>query len=332
MNKSRIRIPVVPASFFGIVLGLVGLGNAWRSAHDAWGLPAVIGESLMLSGGIAWMILVVLFVGKWLIARDDALREAQHPVQCCFISLVGVATMLIAIALHPYSRAFANAFFLIGVVFTLGFALWRTGTLWQGSRNPSESTPVLFLPTVAGSYVTAIACATLGLTAWGQLAFGIGIFSWLAIESVLLHRLYTFAEMSAPLRPTLGIQLAPPAVGAAAYLTVTSGPPDIVAYSLIGYGLMQLLLLTRLARWIFSGGILVSAWSFTFGLTALATAMVKLVSRGDTGPISVMAPVLLALVSLVLVALVFRTAWLLLAGRILPPRAVAAPIAPSGAA
>lgn len=29
----RFRPPIVPAAFFGIVLGLAGLGNAWRVAH-----------------------------------------------------------------------------------------------------------------------------------------------------------------------------------------------------------------------------------------------------------------------------------------------------------
>jgi tellurite resistance protein len=35
--------------------------------------------------------------------------------------------------------------------------------------------------------------------------------SRLAIESVLLHRLYTVGELPPPLRATLGIQLAPSA-------------------------------------------------------------------------------------------------------------------------
>jgi tellurite resistance protein len=26
-------IPIVPASYFGVVLGLAGLGSAWRVAH-----------------------------------------------------------------------------------------------------------------------------------------------------------------------------------------------------------------------------------------------------------------------------------------------------------
>ncbi|WP_211109838.1 dicarboxylate transporter/tellurite-resistance protein TehA [Azospirillum oleiclasticum] len=318
------RIPIVPASFFGMVLGLVGFGGSWRVAHEVWGLPAIVGETLMLAGGGVWAILIVLFVAKWLVAADEARAEAGHPVQCCFIGLAGVATMLVAIAVHPYTPPVALALFTVGSAFTLGFALWRTGGLWQGGRDPAAATPVLYLPTVAGSYVTAIACATLGFPEWGKLAFGAGVLSWLAIESVLVHRLYTAPAMPVPLRPTLGIQLAPPTVGAAAYASVTSGPPDLVVYGLIGYGLMQILILARLSRWIFAGGVAASAWSFSFGLTALATAMVKLAGRSDGGPIAVLAPPVFALVTAALALLMARTIWLLATGRLLP----AAPAAP----
>ena len=39
--------PSVPAAFFGIVLGLVGLGSCWREASRIWNAPAVVGESVM---------------------------------------------------------------------------------------------------------------------------------------------------------------------------------------------------------------------------------------------------------------------------------------------
>lgn len=66
------------------------------------------------------------------------------------------------------------------------------------------------------------------------------------IESVLLHRPYTVSEFPPPLRPILGIQLAPPVVGYSAYLSITSGPPDLFAQALIDYGLFQVLLMIRL--------------------------------------------------------------------------------------
>jgi tellurite resistance protein len=317
MRVAGLPIPVVPASFFGIVLGLIGFGSSWRAAHELWGLPSLVGETLMLAGGFVWAVLIVLFAAKWIFTKDAALTEARHPVQCCFIGLAGVSTMLVAIAIQPYSHPAALTTFSVGLVFTLGFALWRTGELWHGERDPAATTPVLYLPSVAGSFVTAIGAGALGYPEWGRLAFGAGLFSWLAVESVLLHRLYTATSLPPALRPTLGIQLAPPTVGATAYLSVTSGSPDMVAYGLIGYGILQLLLLARLLPWILEQPISPAYWGFTFGLTALATAMVRMVLRGDSGPVEMMAPVIFGLVTMILTLLIVRTLWLLVSGRML---------------
>jgi len=316
--------PGIPASFFGIVLGLIGLGGSWRAAHELWALPAMIGETLMFAGCLVWLVLLILFIIKWIVSVEAGLTEARHPVQCCFIGLVGVSTMLVAVALQPYAHRAALAVFAVGLVFTLGFALWRTGALWQGERDPATTTPVLYLPTVAGAFVTAIATSSLGFADWGRLAFGAGLFSWLAVESVLLHRLYTVTTLQPALRPTLGIQLAPPTVGALAYLSTTSGPPDMVVYGLVGYGLLQTLLLVRLLPWILQQPLSAAYWSFSFGLTALATALLRMTLRGDTGPAATLAPLVFAIVTAVIALLMLWTLWLLLAGRILPPVAVPA--------
>ena len=71
---SRAHI-AVPASFFGIVLGLAGLGGAWRVAGRVWQLPSVIGEALMLIAGIVWALMLVLYAAKWIYAREEALQE-----------------------------------------------------------------------------------------------------------------------------------------------------------------------------------------------------------------------------------------------------------------
>jgi tellurite resistance protein len=290
-NEMAVRIPIIPAAFFGMVLGLSGLGGAWRVATRLWALPAWIGETISLLGVAVCTLLIVLYALKWLLARPQAMAELVHPVQCCFIGLVGVATMLAGGGLLPYAGGLAVLLVVVGAVYTLLFGLWRTGGLWQGGRQDVSNTPVLYLPAVAGSFVTAIMLAALGFASWGQLFFGAGLMTWLAIESVLLHRLYNAAELPPPLRPTLGIQLAPAAVGAVAYLAVGTGTPDIVAHALIGYALLQALILLRLLPWICKAPFSPAYWAFTFGATALATACLRLVERGDTGPMTLIAPV-----------------------------------------
>jgi tellurite resistance protein len=284
------RLPIVSAAFFGAVLGVVGLGGAWRTASRVWAMPPIVGELLMSLATTVWACLIVLYIGKWIFARAQAIVELEHPVQCCFVGLIGVATSLVGLAALPYSVAIAVALISLGITLTVAFGLWRTGRLWRGGREPDTTTPILYLPLVAGAFVSATALAAMGQADWGQLAFGAGLFSWLAIESVLLHRLYTGPALPLPLRPALGIQLAPPAVGLIAYLNVATEPVDIIAHSLLGYALLQALVLIRMLPWIMREPFAPSYWGFTFGATALGSAPLRMIEKGEGGAVARLAP------------------------------------------
>ncbi len=320
MKVGRDTFPLVPAAFYGIVLGLAALANAWRVAHAAWGTPAAIGEILFLIAALCWALVTFLYAAKWWTAPDIAREEAGHPIQCCFIGLAGVTTLLIAQGALPYGRPLAIVLFGLGAGFTLAFALWRTGLLWRGQREPGATTPVLYLPAVAGGFVAGTTAAAFGWADWGQLAFGAALFSWLAIESVLLHRLYTGETLPPPLRPTLGIQLAPPAVGAVGYLAVGGSAGDLISHALIGYALLQALLLLRMARWIGEAPFSPAYWAFTFGAIALATAAAKIEIVAPSGAIATLAPILFVAVNLLVLVIAVRTVGLLLQGRLLPAR------------
>lgn len=316
------RLPVVPASYFGMVLGLAGLAGTWRAAHLAWGLPALVGEVIMLVGGMVWAAVTVLYALKWIVARETALAEAAHPIQCCFIGLAGVAAMLVAGGLAPYFHGGALALYSVGALFTLGFAIWRTGGLWLGERDHSHTTPVLYLPTVAGSFVIGTTGGTLGLADLGQFFFGMGLFGWLAIESVLLHRMLTAPNMASALRPTLGIQLAPPVVGAVSLIAVAPQSPFLFAHALIGYGVLQALILLRLLPWVLREPFAPSYWAFTFGVTALATAPIRLAALGDDGTVLYLAPALFVFANIVVLTVALGTLYRFLRAR--PPTMSAA--------
>src|SRR4028119_1367335 len=120
-SASAQALPLVPAAFFGIVLGLLGLSAAWRTGSRLWGLPAFAGDGLALLGSLVWATVLVLFAAKWVLAREAAQAEARDPVQCCFIGLAGVATILVSFAVPPWSRTAALALFTLGTAFTLAF-------------------------------------------------------------------------------------------------------------------------------------------------------------------------------------------------------------------
>ncbi len=311
-------IPRIPPSFFAIVLGLAGLANDWRAAHDVWGLPAIAGEIVYAAAFAAWLIIVILYALKWLIAPLAAREEAEHAVQCCFIGLAGVATSLVAQGALPYSRPLAITLFLLGAGFTVFFGLWRTGILWRGGRDAAATTPILYLPLVAGGFVSGIVASALGWRDWGELAFGAGFFGWLAIESVLLHRLYTAAPLGLPLRPTLGIQLAPPAVGAVCCVAIGGAYSGQLAHMMVGYALLQALILVRMIGWIREQSFTVSYWAFTFGATALSGAATRLSAGDHSGAYATLAPVLFVVANIVVLSIAAGTVRLIWLGKLLP--------------
>lgn len=319
MTARRIAIP---ASFFSMVLGLAGLGNDWRQAARAWGLPAWTGEAVMVVAAAVWATLLVLYALKWIHSRPAALAEIAHPIQCCFAVLLPVTTMLIGLAAAPYSHGLAVALCAIGAVGALLFGVWRHGGLWRGGRSVGETTPVLYLPTVAANLVSAIAAGALGWPELGQLFLGAGVLAWLALESIIIGRLLTGEEMPAALRPTLGIQTAPAAVTLLAYASVTEGPPDLVAHMLLGYAVLQMLIAIRLTPWIrqpFTPGY----WAYTFGTTAIAAATIRYVDRGADVVFATAAPVLFVAANVIVVGLFARTVLAALQGKLLPAGAPA---------
>lgn len=309
----------LPASFFGMVLGLVGLGGNWRGASYLWGVSPLIGETIMAVAFIVWLAVSLSYTLKWCIHRDAAIEEARHPVQCCFIGLAPATTALMAVVLAPHAHTLAVIALIVGGVGHILFSVWRVGDMLQGGREVTTVTPVIYLPSVAGNFITAIAAGTLGYASWGVLFLGAGVFTWLALESVIVNRLFHAQPLPSALRPTLGIQLAPPVVAVAAWLANTSGMPELLVQATWGYGMLQLFLLIRLLPWITQQPFAPSYWAFTFGLTALSGTAITMVSRGLTGAIAQLTPVLFALTNAVLLLIIIGTVVRALQGKLLPP-------------
>ena len=194
----------------------------------------------------------------------------------------------------------------------------------MGGRPPELVTPALYLPSVAQSFVAATVSAAFGWTQLGLLLFGVGLFAWLALESVILQRASVGTPLPAALRPVLGLQLAPAVVGGGAWMSLTTGMPDVFAWLLLGYGLYQALMLLRLLPWIREQAFAPAWWAFSFGTAALPALAMRMAERGATGLVAGLAPALFVAANGVLAILIVKTLALLARGTLLP---VAAPAA-----
>ncbi len=315
-------IPIIPASFFGTVLGVMGLGTCWRVAAKLWGLPPLVGEGILALGSAIWGVLIVLYIAKWVWLRAEALDEAGHPVFCCYIGLVPLTGVLVATAIAPYQHALGVGLFLLGAAGQLAFGLYRTGQLWTGGREHTATTPALYLPSVAGSLVTCIGANALGFQEIAPLFFGVGLFSWLSIESVILQRLLTVEMMPKAQRLTLGIHLAPAVTACVAYLGFAPGRPDFFAQFLLGYGLFQFAQLVRMVGWLREEPFGPGYWAFSFGITALPLSLMAFVQRGMAGPYPILAGACFIWANLFVGGLLIASFAGLVRGTYLPARVV----------
>lgn len=301
------RAPL-PASFFGMVLGLSGLGQAWRVAVRLWDMPAAIGEGLLLLSTVVWAALLIAYLWQALRYPEVVRSEFKHPVQGSTPALLGVSTLLIVLAALPYSRSLAWSLAAAGISWHLLFSLWHTGTLWQGGRDTLDTAPTLYLPTVAGNFTSAAALGALGHADWGWLFLGAGIFSWLALESLIIQRLWHPKALPAAQRALLGIQFAPPVVCAMAWLLLEPAATDHWLLMLWGYGLFQLLLGLRLGPWLGSQPFSPAYWAYTFGISAATVCGLKLALAG-IGVAQILAIPIFVGANLFIGYLSLRTAW-----------------------
>lgn len=307
----------LPAGYFGMVLGIIGMGLAWRYAPTVWAIPRWPGEFLVGTAIALWLFLMSAFLWR-LVRHPWSVRAEMHnPVQSSFVSLAPATTMLVAIGVLPWLRPLAVGLFVTGAAVQLLYAAWQSAGLWRGNHPKEATTPGLYLPTVACNFISAMACGALGWHEAGVLFLGAGLFSWLNLEPAILQRLRNDGAMPESSRASIGIQLAPALVACSAWLSVNGGVGDTLACLLFGYGLLQLLFMLRLASWYLAMPFSVAFWSFSFGVSALATTSLHLVAAYPNDIYRWLAPALFIFSNTVIGVLIIRTRILLAQGRLL---------------
>lgn len=307
----------LPAGYFGMVLGIIGMGFAWRYASTIWPVTHRVGDGLVMLATLIWALLALAFLTRLLRFPHSVIAEIRHPVMSSFVSLFPATTMLVAIGFVPWYRPASLVLFGIGVSIQLAYAAWQSAGLWRGLHPEEATTPGLYLPTVANNFISAMACGALGFHDAGIVFLGAGIFSWLSLEPVILQRLRSAGELPVPQRTSLGIQLAPALVACNAWLSVNGGEADTLAKMLFGYGLLQLLFTLRLLPWYLTQPFNATFWSFSFGVSALASTGLHLGHSAGPGFFHTLALPLFIFTNLIIALLMLQTLKLLLQGKLL---------------
>jgi tellurite resistance protein len=310
----------LPPGLFAIVFGLLGLSGAWRRL--SWGgfeVTQVVSTVLLIAATSLLALLLLLLAIKFFRYRVDVQKDFAHPVNGAMLSLAPLTVLLVVALWVPLVPAYVDvaASVTFAALLLQAVIAWRVVSRVATGELPVDMvTPALYLPPVGGGLIGALALNAVGSHGLAVLLFGMGIGAWALLELRVLNRLFA-GPLAAPLRPTLGVEIAPAPVATLVAATLWPAlPADVL---LIGLGISCGPLIAVLARWRWWTSVPFSAgfWSFSFPIAALASVVVEAVRRGS-GPIE-WAYVAVLISSALIGFLSVRTGVLLARGRLLPP-------------
>ncbi len=260
-----------PPAIFPPMMGLFGLGLAWRALAQVPGLQplAPVGETLLGATLLLYAFGLIAWLAKPLRRPRAALDELQVlPGRAGMVAMV-LCLMLAAAALTPYAPGVALVLVLAGIAALVALGIAIALTLLNGPVEQRIVTPVFHL-TYVGYILAPLSLVPLGQDGAARLLVLVSLIAALVIWALSLRQILTRIP-PAPLRPLLAIHAAPASLLA---ITLTLlGYPAAAA----GFGLLALVLVATLAafaRWITASGFSPLWGAFTFPLAAAASASI----------------------------------------------------------
>lgn len=244
-QAARPTLEHLPIPLTAMPMGTGGVGLAWRAAHETLGVPAAIGEALLAFTLLLWLVVVGLQVARLLRHPQAVLAELRHPVRVAFAAAPTIGLMIVAAFLHPYAPALGGVLWGGAVALHLLVAMMLLRRILAGRGDPAMLAPPLMIPLV-GNVLAPVFGAPMGFVDVSWMMFGVGVLLWLAVQPLLLHRLFAGPALPPPLRPSLAILLAPPTIAALALVALT-GQVGAVTLAFVGLAVLVAAVLVSLA-------------------------------------------------------------------------------------
>lgn len=317
-QKQKFRLPIAPASFFAMTLGLAETGNAWRNATAIWNLPLYFGEVLEGLAVLSFLWWLTLYCNKWIQHRKAAFLEFNDPVQSSFIALIPESVILMALAFYPYNQSIAISLFWIGSISNLIYGAYRLSKLWTQERQNEQTTPSLFLTFTASIMVNSLAAGLLGYTNYGFMLLGIGTISWLIMDSVITQQL-TVGGLGVKTRNFMGIYMAPAVILFVAYQVLagkTSSMP--VTYALMGYASFIFASITFALKWLKEQSFAPGYWAYTFGIATLSQGLSIFALKANDSVVTMFALFIFCFANILIVVVTIGSVKLALKGKYIP--------------
>ena len=314
----------LPVGMFGAVMGLAGLGLTARAAAalfpGVFRAPAYFTELWVALGVLALILLVPLYLVKWLRFPDAAKAEFLNPAQMGFCATFPVGITLVAGGLGPYLPLGALGLWWAGVVLLFVFQVWGLCRVLSGGIELAQLNAGWLILFVGGIVVPGSGIA-LGEIEAARFMFGFSTAVAPLIVAILVYRAAFAPPLPEPLRPSWFILLVPPSLIYAHGLAFYSDFNFLenLFYLSVVLAIALLVYARGCLRWPFGP----AWWAFTFPLDALAYAAVRYAQQHPSAPWRAVAAASLVVATLFVALVLLRTLHSLFA----TDRSVASPAA-----
>ncbi|MCD8518159.1 MAG: SLAC1 anion channel family protein [Burkholderiaceae bacterium] len=316
MNK----LAHLPIAIFASVMGMSGLTLGWLKAGNmGWPVASGIGlvAAIITSALLAFLLLMyALKASRYWPAVCD---EARHPIKLNFFAAIPIGLILVSTLWSGIEPTFAAPIWWAGISAMLVATLFTMNSWIHHSHyQVGHLNPAWFIP-VVGNILVPIAGMRFGQIEISWFFFSIGVVFWIVLTTLVMNRLIFHDALIDRMRPTLFILLAPPAVGFVSYLSLNGMALDAFARILYFTALFLALLLGINAVKFLKLPFFISGWAYSFPIAAMTVASFEMGQLTSLFGYIALAWGLLALLTVVVVYLVYKTLMALFAGKLLAP-------------
>ncbi|MGF6995862.1 SLAC1 anion channel family protein [Paraburkholderia sp. GAS32] len=315
--RKRASIKNLPVNLFGSVMGIAGLSIAWRIAGHEFGASPLISDIVGVFAVIVFLVLSAGYLVKGARYPAAVAGEFQHPIAGNFFGAIAIGILLLSTVVAPLSQTLSEVVWTIGTIATITLSFIFTSRLLQGKIDAAHAVPAWLIPGVATLDI-AVAGGTMPMP-WAHEVnlFGIAVGAMVALLffTMIMSRLIHQEPLPAGMVPSMIILIAPFEVGFLAYTNFTQHI-DTFAGLLFYFGLFVFAILSFR---VFRAGIPFASgwWAVSFPMAALTIASLKYSMFVQSWPLTVIAILLLTILSIAIVVLFVRTLHILFNGKLL---------------
>jgi tellurite resistance protein len=292
----------IPTGSFASVMGIAGLGLAWRTAANSEHVPPAIGEWLIAFGAVVFAGLLIVWLARVARYPSEIRAENDSAITGSYYGTITISCSLLAAGALPYSRTVALVLWVIAAFGGAALLVYLLGRWIERGIKDTELTPALFIP-VVGNATSIYAAVPLGMSEVGWASFAFALLCWLTLGPLTMYRLLVVEpRLPRKMGPQFGVLTSSPAVMSSAWFLLNGGAADAVFKIFAFKALFFAILAARLWRMFWGEPFYVGMWGWTFPAAALAGAFEHAAGSSSSPLYTTLAAITLAAASVIVLA------------------------------